>query len=218
MQSQNDLTEHMNQAIKDLDNRNSKETKFVSDSEISKIQLSNFPRYMKICIFIFKFCHYFLLLFSCFQMVNRRYKQYNELLDIEKKKLTEEEKLEYFSFTGVIYAKYNLEILNFIFYLLIVSNFNRLSLCHFLSKLLIGEGLLISLAFFKIIKYYFEKINNNPKFPINLSNLLSEISLLLAHLIVVGTFIVIYLGFKNSRENKNIYRVHYLGKKIKRAG
>ena len=212
------LDQTLNQQILERQSIRGKVTKLVTDDEISKIKVNNFPMYMRISIPVFKLCHYFLLIMSIIQLLNRRYHEYDDLKQMEEMHYDDHQTEQFFSFTGVIYAKYNLEILNFIFYILIVANFNKLSFANFLAKLVIGEGMLIGLGCVKIINYYWQINELKDKAAITISSLLVEIFLLLTHIIILVTFIIIWLGFRGSRENKNIYRVHYLNKKIRRMG
>ena len=219
MSQQEEVSRNMTTHLSQMPVPQKKYTKIVSDKEISQITLKNFPKKFKISIFLFKLSHYILLIVSCSQLIVRRFNEYDDILKIEATKVDPIVREKFYSFTGIIYAKYNLEILNFIFFLLIVSNFHRLSLFNFLAKLFFGEFMLIALICWKVTNYIIEmKKEDTSDIPISYMNVIIELALLVFHVVIVVSFLIIYLGFRKSKEAKNIYRVHYLGKKIKRIG
>ena len=75
-------------------------------------------------IFAFHFLHYILLLMSVVMLVYRRLHEYNEILRIENNEAGEARSIRYifYTMTGLIYARYNLEIINFICYKIFVIN------------------------------------------------------------------------------------------------
>ena len=218
MNQQVNLDDYMASSLVHMPEKVKKDTKLVSDSEISKITLKNFPKTISVSITIFQICQWGLLICSCVQLLFRRYCEYDDLMKIEAEGVTQSEKEEFYSFTGIIYAKYNLEILNFVFYLLLLSNLHQLNMKHYFLKIFLGEGLLIGLIFWKVLSYLeILGAHSNKNAPISLGNIMVELGLLILHVVIIISFSIAFFGFRKSREAKNIYRVHYLGKKIKRV-
>lgn len=217
MNAQEELNRQITNSLIDPTRFSKKDTKFVLDEEIKEITLRNFPNFLRTFIIIFKFCHYLLLVTSIVQLVNRRYKEYDDLTRIQQPDVTTEVRERFYQFTGIIYAKYNLEILNFIFYLLLVNNFHRLTMWGLSWKMAL-ETFLSALISFKVYRYMVElSEGDKSKLPITTRHAYTELALLAVHILIVISFLGIYFGFRNNKKLKNIYRVHYLGKKIKRA-
>ena len=82
------------------------------------------PKILRVNIFIFHFFHYLLLFLSISMLVYRRLHEYNEILRIENNEAGEARSIRYifYTLTGLIYARYNLEIINFICYKIFVVN------------------------------------------------------------------------------------------------
>ena len=80
------------------------------------------PQSLRVKIFIFHFFHYLLLILSISMLVYRRLHEYNEILRIENNEAGEARSIRYifYTLTGLIYARYNLEIINFICYKIFV--------------------------------------------------------------------------------------------------
>lgn len=217
MSGQEDLNRQIANSLYDLPMLPKKETKFVTDDEIKDITMRKFPMFLRVAMLTFKACHWLLLFASIFQLINRRYKEFDDVTRIEQPDVTPEVRARFYQLTGIIYAKYNLEILNFIFYLLLVNTFHRLSSVAFTAKLLL-EGVLGALIAFKLYRYLVEMAEGDKsKLPITMHHIIAEVAVFLCHVAIVVSFLSIYCGFHNNRQRKNIYRVHYLGKKIKRA-
>jgi hypothetical protein len=217
MSGQEDLNRQIANSMYDLPMIPKKETKFVTDDEIKDITMRKFPMFLRVAMFLFKACHWTLLFSSILQLINRRYNEFEDVTRIEQPDVEPEVRARFYQLTGIIYAKYNLEILNFIFYLLLVSSFHRLSGVAFTAKMLL-EALLGTLIAFKVYRYLIELAGgDNSKMPITMRHIVVEMAVFGLHVVIVAAFMTIYCGFHNNRQRKNIYRVHYLGKKIKRA-
>ena len=82
------------------------------------------PTPLRIKIFSFYFLHYLLLVMSVAMLVYRRLNEYKEILRIENNEAGEARSIRYifYTLTGLIYARYNLEIINFICYKIFVVN------------------------------------------------------------------------------------------------
>lgn len=182
-------------------------------SEINKISLQNLPKCLKTELFLFKYLHYFLLFTAIFLIIYRRVK---ELKDIEQIEQIDNDglKRDFYRVTGMIYVKYNCEIINFMIFKLFIVNLHRKDYIFYVK--LVCEFFIIILMITKIAIYIFELSNEN-RFTgdINELNILFEVFLLFVHFLILFLYVRILLAFKKSRLFRKIFVVHYLKERLK---
>ena len=192
-----------------------KKTKFISlGSKLNDISMRNFPKSLQWQLFAFKFLHYVLLVTAVVLIIFKRIKELN---DIKKIEAIEKEGIRdlFYIVTGLIYVKYNLEIINFICYYTFVINLQERRRRTFYFKLTI-ESLISLIIFVKICIYIFE-LWTKYGFTGSIShyNIIGEMVLLCVHITIILLYFKIRLKFSQSRLYRKIFRVYYLGKELK---
>ena len=202
--------------IIDLEEERPKQlTKMISlGDEINKISLKNFPDYLRYRIFCFKFLHYVLLMIAIALIFYKRIREYEDIQEIEKIPVSEDKFIYYF-ITGIIYVKYNLEVVNFLCFLSFVINLHEHRKRTFAFKV-IFELFIMLLILLKVTVYLFEIYKEVPYFSsITKFNIVGEMVLWSFHLIIVILYVQIRSKFQESRLWRKIFRVYYLEKKLK---
>jgi hypothetical protein len=190
-------------------------TKMISlGDEINKISLKNFPDYLRYRIFFFKFLHYVLLFVAVGLIFFKRIREYEDIKEIERIPGANE-KFVYYFITGIIYVKYNLEVVNFLCFLSFVINLHEQRKRTFVFKV-VSEMFIMLLILLKVIVYLFEIYKEVPYFSsITKYNIMGEMLLWTFHLIIVILYVQIRTKFQESRLWRKIFRVYYLEKKLK---
>lgn len=192
-----------------------KKTKFISlNSKINDISMKNFPKSLQYQLLAFKTLHYILLVTSVFLIIFKRVKEQSDIKkieDIDKDSI----KNLFYIVTGLIYVKYNLEIINFICYYTFVVNLQERRRRTFYFKLTI-ESVISLIIFVKICIYIFE-LWTKYGFTGSIShyNIIGEMVLLCVHIAIILLYFKIRLRFSQSRLYRKIFRVYYLGKELK---
>ena len=190
-------------------------SKFVSlTHEINDISIKNFPKSLKYQIFTFKALHYLLLIIAIVLIILKRIREHADIIAIEKIKNPTIREL-FYVITGLIYVKYNLEIINFICYYTFVINLQERKSRTFYFKITV-ETIIILMILVKICIYIFE-LWSNYGFVGSIShyNIIGESIILLLHVIIVVLYCSIRQRFSHSRLLRKIFRVYYLNKELK---
>lgn len=115
------LNEESKTAHRESTKRNKTNLINIEQSEIKEIKLSQLPKGLRTEITLFKVLHYFLLIIAIISIIYRRRNEINDILEAQKKDT--ETQNEFYLLSSLIYVKYNLEVLNFVIFVVFVYNF-----------------------------------------------------------------------------------------------
>ena len=124
------------------------------NSEINKISIDNLPKNLRNKIALFKFLHYFLLVIAIISIVIKRITEYDDIKYIESKEKQQDKDI-YYLLSGLIYVKYNCEILNFVIFKVFIKQLQEKTRNTFVLKMVI-EALMIVLYICKLALYFAE--------------------------------------------------------------
>ena len=183
------------------------------ECELGAIRMQNLPQSLKIQIFAFRLLHFALLLVTLWLIVSKRMAERSDIRALEQ---CDEKMRPWFYFiTGLVYVKYNLEIINFIIYYTLLTDLQERRSPMFLFKIA-SEAFFIMFVFTKICVYVFELMTHYCiAGHISYWNIIGESVILLLHIAVLALYWRIRTQFGRSRLLRKIFRVYYLNKEIK---
>ena len=189
-------------------------SKFISlTHEINEISITNFPTSLKLQIFTFKALHYILLVTSIVLIIVKRIKEHTDIMAIEKIEDITIKRL-FYVITGLIYVKYNLEIINFICFYIFVINLHERKSRAFYFKIIV-ETFISLLIFIKIVIYIFELWGEYGfTGSINHHNIIGECIMLVFHISIIVLYCKIRAKFSDSRLLRKIFIVFYLNREL----
>ena len=176
-------------------------------AEMRTYRWSSLPRMLRVSIVLFFTAHYFLVITSLVLIFYKRLREQDEIFKVETVPDPTTQHFLYVMF-GLVYAKYNFEIINFIYFVLFAKDlaYNWLKV--------VSEFTLILLISMKMSIYYLYLVDEKKVSElISKEQLMGEAFILFIHLSIVGLYF--YLVRKlNDKENRRVYNVVVLGKKV----
>ena len=189
-----------------------KEEYSISDLQqatINRYKWKSLPLSTRAAVQAFYWCHYFLLIFSIFSIGYRRLYEREDIEAIEFVPTASHRDLLY-RVSGIFYAKHNLEIINFLFFYMFVT---ELKLMY--TKYVV-EAILFLFVIVKIYVYSFLiSEDESRRIGLNTTKMALETSCLVGHMVIIWLYAMLLTWEKRDEVFKYSYGKEFLGKKLK---
>lgn len=184
----------------------------IDKKELNEIKLENMPKSLRTQIALFKLLHYLLLVVAICSIIYRRKNEIRDILEAQKKDQRTQQ--QFFLISSLIYVKYNLEILNFVLFIVFLTNLAETSKFPFIIKL-VAEVSIIIFMISKITLYLYD-LNSKLTlmYGLTISHLILEIFLLFLHFFIIYLYCYIRRAFLNNKSYRKIFTVFYMKNKL----
>ena len=182
-------------------------SKISAASQLEAYRWANLEGRLKFQIVVFFLLHYFLLISSICLILWKRFRQHTDFSHVMYVSSPDVRQLIYLS-TGINYAKYNIEIMNYIYFGFFVKDLKY----HF-NKIMI-ELFLMFLVGFKIYLYISEMAQNYMYVPVGMWQIAGEFAILSMHFLILVLYLVLHKRMERDKFSKIIYGKDVLGKKM----